>query len=71
MNIVERCVQPLCEIERVRAGLLLNAQHDCSLGIVRAFAALQCRAYADLSNVADENGPAFARRDSNLSDRGY
>ena len=55
LNVVERGVDSLGEFQRVHGGLLLDADDDGRLGVVRPLSALDRGAFADDADVADQD----------------
>ncbi len=70
LDRVELCVEPLRQLERVRARLLLDAEDHRGTAVVRALAQLHRRADPHLAELADQHGLGAAHGDHGLADVG-
>ena len=65
---VELSIEPRRELDRVGAGLFLDADDHRRLAVARSLAALERRAFTHVGDVADEHRPIAAQRDDAVAD---
>jgi hypothetical protein len=60
-------VEPGRQLNRVRAGLFLDTDDDGGFAVAGSFAALQRATFADIRQIAHEDGAAAAQRHGGFS----